>query len=295
MFITPDQYRKAFQEYLRKGTSLKLAMNAQRATPHYIWRTRNDAKVRPDHAANAGQIFAWDNPPPTGHPGEDYGCRCVAEPYVAEANEYIAITLADVSDTGSAWSSRDFVRHYYEGAGRGVTVRETGHLSSIAAVYLDVARAGLEENISQKARGVGNGEFSDYFNNTYDMTFTVFSLGDTTIGGQFWGQASTSQDEIEFSGSMEFYLKDAFADPLDIGVEAIDPGETIYENLLRPLNDHGRLRLGLPPTGPQRFGVQTGEPFPITDRWAGHFAGRIYADPSQGAFQLLKDRNQGTQ
>jgi len=51
------------------------------ATTHYIWRTRGDNKVRASHAANNGKIFAWDNPPPTGHPGEDYGCRCTAEPY----------------------------------------------------------------------------------------------------------------------------------------------------------------------------------------------------------------------
>jgi len=36
--------------------------------------------VRPDHAANDGQIFSWDISPPTGHPGEDYNCRCYAEP-----------------------------------------------------------------------------------------------------------------------------------------------------------------------------------------------------------------------
>lgn len=53
----------------------------ERTTTHYIWRTRGDNKVRAAHAANNGRIFSWDNPPPTGHPGEDYGCRCTAEPY----------------------------------------------------------------------------------------------------------------------------------------------------------------------------------------------------------------------
>ena len=38
---------------------------------HYIWRTQGDEKVRPEHAANDGQVFAWDAPPPTGHPGAD--------------------------------------------------------------------------------------------------------------------------------------------------------------------------------------------------------------------------------
>ena len=44
---------------------------------------RGDGKVRPSHAANDGRVFAWDDPPPTGHPGEDYGCRW-AEPYVPD-------------------------------------------------------------------------------------------------------------------------------------------------------------------------------------------------------------------
>lgn len=54
--------------------------NPNRTTQYYIWRTQRDGDVRPSHAANEGRIFSWNNPPPTGHPGEDYGCRCYAEP-----------------------------------------------------------------------------------------------------------------------------------------------------------------------------------------------------------------------
>ncbi len=50
-------------------------------TPYYIWRTRGDGKVRSSHAANNGKVFSWDFPPPTGHPGEEYGCRCWAESF----------------------------------------------------------------------------------------------------------------------------------------------------------------------------------------------------------------------
>ena len=49
----------------------------------YIWRTREDAKVRPDHAALNGRKFSFDHPPICDqsdgrrcNPGEDYGCRC---------------------------------------------------------------------------------------------------------------------------------------------------------------------------------------------------------------------------
>lgn len=84
MDITSNAYRRAFENYLRKGISIELQLKAVAAahpTPSYVWRTREDEKVRPSHAANDGVIFAWDTPPPTGHPGEDFGCRCIAEPY----------------------------------------------------------------------------------------------------------------------------------------------------------------------------------------------------------------------
>lgn len=55
----------------------------------YIWRGAMDVKERPDHKALEGKKFSWDNPPVvdkvtgrTGHPGEDYGCRCLAIPVV---------------------------------------------------------------------------------------------------------------------------------------------------------------------------------------------------------------------
>ncbi|MET0155760.1 MAG: phage minor head protein [Rickettsiales bacterium] len=77
-------YRKAFIQYLRKGTPIEISLKAAKSehpTSHYIWRTSGDDKVRPSHAANEGKIFAGEDPPETGHPGEDYNCRCIAEPY----------------------------------------------------------------------------------------------------------------------------------------------------------------------------------------------------------------------
>jgi SPP1 gp7 family putative phage head morphogenesis protein len=50
---------------------------------HYIWRTSNDERVRPDHAEREGQTFSWDEPPPDGHPGIAVSCRCFGEPILA--------------------------------------------------------------------------------------------------------------------------------------------------------------------------------------------------------------------
>ena len=55
---------------------------------YYVWTTRKDDRVRPDHARLEGRICNWNDPPVVDlrsgrrrHPGEDYNCRCTAAPY----------------------------------------------------------------------------------------------------------------------------------------------------------------------------------------------------------------------
>lgn len=297
MLVDSRLYRKAFQAYLRNGTPIEWSIKQERPTTQYIWRTQGDANVRPSHTANDGHIFAWDNPPPTGHPGEDFGCRCTAEPYEPAFKENIAITMSDVSDGSVVWSSGDFIHHYYHGGGLGVTVRETGHLSQIIAQYRQLAEEKLKDQIASRARESQNGTFARDFNNSYPMTGIVFSIGDTKIGGLFHGSATEALGMLTISGEIEFYLRDAFADPADLGelqrrlgiddaqdVEIIDPGETIFENIQRPFEDYLRGRAGLPASGPQRLGIHLGDPYSITDDWSGHFEGQVYTDPKKSAY-----------
>lgn len=51
----------------------------------YRWSTSHDERVREDHRHLNGRMFSWDSPPVTNretgarnHPGQDFGCRCVA-------------------------------------------------------------------------------------------------------------------------------------------------------------------------------------------------------------------------
>lgn len=69
-----------FGQVLDVQASYDTGRNRAESEKFYVWRTKLDDKVRPSHAANHGKIFSWDNPPDTGHPGEDYGCRCEAKP-----------------------------------------------------------------------------------------------------------------------------------------------------------------------------------------------------------------------
>lgn len=52
----------------------------------YVWRTSRDERVRESHRQLEGTTQRWDDPPTVGvrqvHPGEDYNCRCTAEPKV---------------------------------------------------------------------------------------------------------------------------------------------------------------------------------------------------------------------
>lgn len=285
MLIDRHLYRKAFQAYLRKGTPIEWSIKQERPTTHYIWRTRNDEKVRPSHAANNGQIFAWNDPPQTGHPGEDFGCRCTAEPYYPESAEHVTITLQGISDSDTVWDSLDFVRHYYEGRGRAVTVRETGNLGSVVARYMELAEYRLIRQIVTQARLNPDSEFEYVFENVYNMTGVVFSIGHTTVGGDFFGRATEGAGVIHISGALEFHLNDEFVKPLDIVGEAIDVDETIFENLIRPLEDYGRARVSLPASGPQRLGIHTGEPYAITDAWSGRFEGQVLSDPQRSSYR----------
>ncbi len=188
------------------------------------------------------------------------------------------------SGGGAAWSSRDFVRHYYRGNGRGVTVRETGHLTVIVDQYIAEVETRLKDQIASEARKKRNGSFTYPFGKPYNMTGVVFSIGDTVIGGEFSGSVLEQIGILTIEGSFDFYLRDEFADPADIGVEVVDPGETIFENIHRPLDNYLRGRTGLPPRGPQRLGIHTGEPYSISDDWSGTLSGQIYLNTTRSAY-----------
>lgn len=296
MIIDQESYKKAFQEYLRKGTpidwSLRQILETKQesrhnhSTTHYIWRTRGDNKVRSRHAERDGQVFSWDNPPPGGHPGEDYNCRCTAEPYFPELSEFMRIEIEGLG-TKSGWGNREFVNHYFNGGGRGVTLNQIGHDRKIIEAFMDRRGKKLKDQIATAARRAGAGPVTYNFNNTYNMTGVVFSIGDTTVGGSFSGQSEKQNGVLTISGSLSFYLNDEFADPLDVGVEVDDyrPGSILYDNIHRPLNDYLRGRTGLPSSGPQRLGIRDGKPYSITGRWSGSLEGKIYADASLSQYK----------
>jgi SPP1 gp7 family putative phage head morphogenesis protein len=63
------------------NSSLTKVRQQEVGVSEYIWRTSGDERVRSSHRAKDGKKFKWSKPPSdTGHPGQDYQCRCTAEP-----------------------------------------------------------------------------------------------------------------------------------------------------------------------------------------------------------------------
>ncbi|MEP1942677.1 MAG: hypothetical protein ABJJ03_06165, partial [Sulfitobacter sp.] len=194
-------------------------------------------------------------------------------------SEFLRLSI-DGLGTKSGWSNTDFVDHYFNGDGRGVTLVQIGHSQKIISAFIDRRGEDLKDQIASAARSARDGSVSYKFENTYDMTGIVFSIGDTTIGGSFSGQSVEQNGIIELSGNLDLYLNDEFADPLDVRVEVDDyrPGSILFDNIHKPLNEYLRGRTGLPTGGPQRFGIRDGKPYAITGTWSGSLEGRIYAD-----------------
>ncbi len=69
-FIARDQTQ-------RFSSSLNKFRQEKAGVKKYMWITSKDSRVRPSHQANSRKIFSWDTEPAiTGHPGNDYNCRC---------------------------------------------------------------------------------------------------------------------------------------------------------------------------------------------------------------------------
>lgn len=69
------------------------ARSASVGISEYTWQTAGDERVRQSHADNDGQLFSFDEGAPIdddgtlGNPGDAVNCRCVAIPYVEEADD----------------------------------------------------------------------------------------------------------------------------------------------------------------------------------------------------------------
>lgn len=279
--IHTQVYRNAFDLYLRRGTPIELSLKTalqEHPTTHYIWRTRGDNKVRALHAANNGRIFSWDSPLSTGHPGEDYNCRCTAEPYVRGESEFAYQALTStVNDSTSKWKIRDFVEHAFKDP-RAVTLSEIGHLQDIINHYAyHLGATGIFDRVNRQiidnARRSGSGYFTYPFSNHYSFRAVAFPYGESTVKGEFRGYVVRKGSLMRIDGAVEYLFEDEYTDPVDVRQYLLagtsDPAAT--REIVRYITDGG------------------GAVYAITDQWQTAFHAEAKLDESESRYQWAED------
>ncbi len=261
---------------------------------------QRDERVRPSHRMNDGRIFSWSDPPDTGHPGEDHNCRCEAITYVEGQTEFAFFDLAtDAGSTVEHWENRDFVWHFFVGAGREVTLSEIGHLQEIIAqyAYKDRAEGAFRRLADQLADRARAGDLPYEFEAPYDFEDVAFSHGDATVRGQFVGTATASGDMVNIEGMARFGFEDRFTDPVDLR----EFSSWLRERPDRPwrlLQNVGALAgIG---SGPQSAPLQVdendvssifmaiselgGTAYTITGEWEAHFQAAVFQDRNRSHY-----------
>jgi hypothetical protein len=271
-------YKKAFLEYIRKGTPIDVFIkNYQtKSSGQYIWRTREDGKVRLSHQANNGKVFSFDSPPETGNPGEDYGSRCTAEAYIQGESE-VAFQNYNVSvyDNPRKWTNYNFLQHFRSGGGNLVTLSETGHLAGVVNHYFyekqkdgELTYNRINAQIIDAARNASSGLFTYNFNNSYDFGDYLFVFGDSTVSGVFVGTVNHRNDVMYISGKISYVYKDVFTDPAsvreDIFNGSSDPD--LVSDFWRSLSDGG------------------GTYFTIYDTWSSEFKAEVKRDKENSVY-----------
>lgn len=213
-------YHTAFRQFLRKGTPMYRTLKADHPTPYYVWRTRGDSLVRASHARNEGHVFLWDAPPPTGNPGEEYGCRCWAEPYVRGKTEFAYQTLiSPIIDSSKKWVWYDFVRHALD-EGTDVTLSQIGQLQDVINYYAYVIEGGVFARVTQQiideARRSQSGYFTYFFSNNYSFEAISYPHGKSSVYRIFKGYVSKDLNNLVISGNVNYFFGDEYTDPVDI-------------------------------------------------------------------------------
>lgn len=225
--------------------------------------------MRSTHAANTGKIFAWDNPPETGHPGEDYNCRCTAEPYTPEVNESFSQWVTSIVDEGlRRWAWYDFVLHYYFGSGAAVRLSDVGHLQDVINAAREHVFKGVERQIFKEARATISGSLSDTFENTYRFYSVSFIHGRSTVEGRYNGTVSCTGNALYINAEVVYNFSDVFTDPLDIREReggSSDPAAIQADELIDS-------EVG-------------GQYYDILDSWTTRLSANIHIDPNKSGYR----------
>ncbi|MCI5049111.1 MAG: minor capsid protein [Rickettsiales bacterium] len=279
------QTRSLIDTLMRKMSRMSNEQQQAEGYTHYIWHTVGDNRTRSSHAANDGKVFAWNNPPETGHPGDDYNCRCWAEPYRVPSEENLPFWRQVIIDaienhlrTRSKWDSIDMALYFYI-ASRGITLNEIGHLEDVRRYYEEHYRDRFYTQIIDNSEDKLDGSFSDTFETSYSFKDLFFAYGDATMTGMFEGQIITdTSGKRNVSGYIQYRFYDLFTDPASLRSNAVEIiNKILIKHFNQSLSEYGFDRIGeidefdLPEII-QSFSEVAGNAYGISGEWTEQIA-----------------------
>lgn len=195
-------------------TVSKLSQEASnKRSGKYIWRTTGDNKVRPGHAALSGTIRDLAESP---DPGEEFNCRCWAEP-VSAAHGLKQELISKTKDADRKWIEEDFTIHFHNGNGRTITLSQTGYLSAIIEKAHEIMYHKVELQVADKMREIKSGKLIYTTENSYPRLAEVFWVfGGGTIRTKTEGIVTKDRDILSITATIEYEYYDVFTDPLSV-------------------------------------------------------------------------------
>ena len=208
----------------------------------YIWRSRDDAKVRDRHAANDDRLFRWDTPPEGGHPGQAYNCRCTAEP-VAPGSQS-GVILADFAPAANSFPGNNgTVRRL----ANGLLARSPAGLAAYVALEASnrlqaFTRAANEQRVRDAAAVLG----ADLATVEGLLAAQAYAQAKELAENGFLSDAPERGDRArviaEAIGLYEMYQPGRFTLPGGNAMQAVTLARRLAANALAAL-DAGRLKV----------------------------------------------------
>jgi SPP1 gp7 family putative phage head morphogenesis protein len=208
----------------------------------YIWRSRDDAKVRDRHAANDDRLFRWDTPPEGGHPGQAHNCRCHAEP-VAPGSQS-GVILADFAPAANSFPGKNgTVRRL----ANGLLARSPAGLAAYAALEASnrlqaFTRAANEQRVRDAAAVLG----ADLATVEGLLAAQAYAQAKELAENGFLSDAPERGDRArviaEAIGLYEMYQPGRFTLPGGNALQAVALARRLAANALAAL-DAGRLKV----------------------------------------------------
>ncbi|MCB1529748.1 MAG: peptidoglycan-binding protein [Rhodospirillales bacterium] len=179
----------------------------------YIWRSVGDNKVRDSHAELNGTVRDLADSP---DPGEEFNCRCWAEPVNCGKEFITQNVISGINDAENQWAWWDYLVHFYIAGGQSITLPDIGWLAPIIEESKTQVFIPVQEQVVDLARQIEQGKLRYTTENTYEFGGISYPIGDATVSSETIGTVSINGKCLIIDAEVTYTFFDDFTDPASI-------------------------------------------------------------------------------